>query len=486
MKRNNRSLLIAGAFAIASFANGASAQQPPGPDPTPRSGTESETRPDGDRDRTKQVQRFGSDYLLESGETAREVVVVQGDATIDGTVLRDVVSILGAARLGGAARIEGDLVVLLGSLRIESGAVVEGDLVVVGGDLDAPVDFQPGGEMVSVGRLAALAPATTIPHWLSEGFLWGRPLVPDLPWVWIVLLVSALIYLAVNFLFERPVRDCAAVLADKPLTTCIVGVLVLALIVPVTGVLVMSIIGVPLIPFLWLALVLVGSFGRVSVFRWIGARVVPESLPGAQLPAARSLVIGMAAVCLLYAVPGVGFLAWTTVGVFGLGAAATTVFAALRKEHPPAPPADGPRPDDPDPEEEGEDLPASNGLTDYPLAGFGPRLAAVVVDALVLGLLVAILDTRWVLLTVLTYHIVLWGWKTTTIGGLVCRVRLVRTDRARLQFSDALVRGLSCIISVVVAGLGWLWILWDPKSQAWHDKIAGTYVVRVPPDVPLP
>ena len=31
-----------------------------------------------------------------------------------------------------------------------------------------------------------------------------------------------------------------------------------------------------------------------------------------------------------------------------------------------------------------------------------------------------------------------------------------------------------------MAGIGWLWILVDPERQACHDKIAGTYVVRVP------
>jgi uncharacterized RDD family membrane protein YckC len=31
-----------------------------------------------------------------------------------------------------------------------------------------------------------------------------------------------------------------------------------------------------------------------------------------------------------------------------------------------------------------------------------------------------------------------------------------------------------------VAGIGFLWIAFDPGKQAWHDKIAGTAVVRVP------
>jgi uncharacterized RDD family membrane protein YckC len=31
-----------------------------------------------------------------------------------------------------------------------------------------------------------------------------------------------------------------------------------------------------------------------------------------------------------------------------------------------------------------------------------------------------------------------------------------------------------------VVGLGFLWVMHDPQRQAWHDKVAGTYVVKVP------
>jgi uncharacterized RDD family membrane protein YckC len=29
--------------------------------------------------------------------------------------------------------------------------------------------------------------------------------------------------------------------------------------------------------------------------------------------------------------------------------------------------------------------------------------------------------------------------------------------------------------------LGFLWMLWDPNKQTWHDKVAQTYVVRESP-----
>jgi uncharacterized RDD family membrane protein YckC len=34
-------------------------------------------------------------------------------------------------------------------------------------------------------------------------------------------------------------------------------------------------------------------------------------------------------------------------------------------------------------------------------------------------------------------------------------------------------------------GLGFIWIAVDAGHQAWHDKLAGTIVVRVPKGTPL-
>ena len=71
------------------------------------------------------------------------------------------------------------------------------------------------------------------------------------------------------------------------------------------------------------------------------------------------------------------------------------------------------------------------------------------------------------------------------LDWIPAQLRVIRTDGAPLHFADALVRGLASIFSLAVLGIGALWILQDPERQAWHDKIAGTYVVKVPRNWPL-
>ena len=44
---------------------------------------------------------------------------------------------------------------------------------------------------------------------------------------------------------------------------------------------------------------------------------------------------------------------------------------------------------------------------------------------------------------------------------------------------------VASLLSLAVMGLGFFWIIWDPEKQAWHDKIAGTLVVRMPKGVSL-
>ena len=71
-------------------------------------------------------------------------------------------------------------------------------------------------------------------------------------------------------------------------------------------------------------------------------------------------------------------------------------------------------------------------------------------------------------------------------GGVICRLRVVRTDGTPIRFTEAVIRGLSGIFSVAALGIGWFWAIRDAERQAWHDRVAGTYVVSVPPHWPLP
>ena len=92
---------------------------------------------------------------------------------------------------------------------------------------------------------------------------------------------------------------------------------------------------------------------------------------------------------------------------------------------------------------------------------------------------------RLELLVLAAYGAVMWKLRGSTIGGSVFDLRVVRVDGRDIDWETAIIRALSCFLSLMVAGLGFFWIAFDDQKQAWHDKIAGTVVVRVAKGVPL-
>ena len=121
-----------------------------------------------------------------------------------------------------------------------------------------------------------------------------------------------------------------------------------------------------------------------------------------------------------------------------------------------------------------------------PRAGFWIRMAALLLDLLLVGLAMGVLHVYHLELQVLAaYGATLWKLRGATIGGIVLDLRVVRTDGREIDWGTAIVRALACFLSLAVAGLGFFWIAFDDHRQAWHDKIAGTVVVRVAKGTPL-
>ena len=118
-----------------------------------------------------------------------------------------------------------------------------------------------------------------------------------------------------------------------------------------------------------------------------------------------------------------------------------------------------------------------------PRAGFWARLLAAMLDLFLLTMLVIWLPVVGLALFIplaVVYFAGIWTWKGTTIGGLVMGHKVVRTDGREVEFPVALVRSVLSIFSTFAAFLGCLWAAWDHEKQTWHDKIAGTVVVKMP------
>jgi uncharacterized RDD family membrane protein YckC len=477
--------------------------------------------------------RVFQDYYLGPSDAVPGVWTVLGDATIEGRVEGDVVVVLGTARLTPTGSITGSLVVVGGGATVEGNATVGRDLVIVGGVLSAPPMFSPGGEHVVVGTPVFGDAIRGVLPWFQRGLLFGRMIVPGLGWVWMIVAIFFFIYLVLNTAFDHPVAVTADAITERPVGAFFSGLLVMVLAVPVIAILAATVVGILVIPFLVCGLVGGALVGKAAVARAIGRGVIRPERPEGRLPGFAAFVIGFVILTLAYMIPILGFMSWALASVLALGGAMIALRTYLRREraaaarvpppvaapansglvapalasgHEPSAAGSAPAPADGDAGAVPSPIPPASyappaappipprfihGLAQYPRATFLDRLAAFALDCILVAIANGLLgfdrhsDDGMFFFLLLVYHMAFWAWKGTTLGGIICNLRVTRTDGTDLRPVDAVVRGLSGIFSIAALGIGCLWMLQDSERQMWHDKIAGTLVVKVPREVVL-
>jgi uncharacterized RDD family membrane protein YckC len=453
---------------------------------------------------------IGHDVELKAGESAECVVAIFGSAKVHGKVRDAAVAILGDLEIDGEV---GDAaVVVLGDLRVLPGAKIRGEAVAVGGKVDAASTASIRGQPVTVD----------FPAWLKKWFvqcvLKLRPLSLQVGWVWAVAGVVFLLYLLIAAVFPRPVEACVGELTRRPATTFLMGLLAKLVLPVVIFVLMCTGVGLVVVPFIVAAVALGAVVGKAGVLEWLGFKLGRRSGAQGLQNGLVALVIGAVIIALLYLVPVVGLLTFGILSVWGLGAAMVAALGGLRKELPAKPP--GPPPGaampvppgvdtvrgaetvtpgvgDPGGRSEAGGTSAANAtmpsapallpeILSYPRAGFWERMGAGFLDIILVSILARIVHVAPLgFLVALAYFTGMWAWKGTTVGGIVLGLKVVRMDGQPVTFAVALVRALAGAFSIVVLFLGFLWIAWDAERQSWHDKIAGTVVLKLPRGTPL-
>ncbi len=124
-----------------------------------------------------------------------------------------------------------------------------------------------------------------------------------------------------------------------------------------------------------------------------------------------------------------------------------------------------------------------------PRAGFWIRVAASLLDAILVAIVFGMLESifGWFMrvtgsfpLWFTVYHVAMWATKGTTVGGIICGLKVVRVDDRPLEWSVAVVRALGVVPSLAGAGAGVVWGAFRAEKHSGHDKIAGTTIVKVP------
>jgi uncharacterized RDD family membrane protein YckC len=78
----------------------------------------------------------------------------------------------------------------------------------------------------------------------------------------------------------------------------------------------------------------------------------------------------------------------------------------------------------------------------------------------------------------MTYFTYYHGTIGQTPGKKLLGLKVIQTTGKQMTLGTAFLRWVGYIISKLVFYLGFIWIIFDGRKQGWHDKIAGTYVIR--------
>ncbi|MBL9170129.1 MAG: RDD family protein [Verrucomicrobiales bacterium] len=428
--------------------------------------------------RLHEVVRFGNDGAVAAEDSVSKVVVVSGDATVDGEVREGVVVVGGNLKVTG--KIRGTVVVVFGDIEASSSAVLRRPAFVIGGKIQQQTGAKLRSDNIVINQ-DNFPLLTGFLKWVTQGAVYLRPLPPRVLWAWSVPAAFLLLYALMGLILAGPTDRCVQVLANRPMACYLAGLLGCVLFsLCFLFFLILGTIGIGLI--LAFALLMLVLFGRMVVVRFIGFQLGQQlGLAFLQRPLV-SLILGSVVLCLMYMIPVIGLGVWIGVFPLAVGGLILAGFQAVRPARPPEGEAmlatehgagqggrsgEAPIPPMPPPYTVGRPV------------GFFVRTVATLLDFIVVICLAHLVgaEGRGFLLLWLGYHVALWSWSGATLGARVFGLALVETDGRAVGFQVALVRALASFLSAIPLFLGFLWVAWDVRKQSWHDKLAGTTLI---------
>ncbi|NIO06992.1 MAG: hypothetical protein GTO40_02975 [Deltaproteobacteria bacterium] len=113
------------------------------------------------------------------------------------------------------------------------------------------------------------------------------------------------------------------------------------------------------------------------------------------------------------------------------------------------------------------------------------RGLASLIDCLLLGFFFVFISFSSTVTTAIVKVVIFFGYMIGlkyalgfTLGYYLLQMKIISTNGANPTIQQIAVRQVASMFSLLGLGLGFLWIAIDKNKQAWHDKIASTYVIR--------
>jgi len=261
-------------------------------------------------------------YHLAAGSFARSRVVAPGrDLLIDGEATSHAVAISGDARIRGS--VGGDLIVLGGTARLGGQARVDGDVYVLGGE----IELEPGA--VIGGRSVAYPEASDLWVALIEGPSLGLPAHSRVVIGAKLALLAFWTFLMVCLLgvFDREILATSEAIQDEPFHHFflgLTGVAALVLTALFFSAFAGALLGVPLLVLVAVVALVLRFWGMVAIFHAIGSYVNRRLLKRPVPAPFAAATWGLVALGVVKFLPYLGIWTWSVATFIGVGAALST------------------------------------------------------------------------------------------------------------------------------------------------------------------
>ncbi len=242
----------------------------------------------------------GQDVQIPAGQSCQEVVAIGGDIVVRGSVQGSAVAIGGSVRVDGT--VHGDVVSLGGEVLLQSGARVEGSVTALGGVLYRGPGSQVRGDLLESGLIF---PRPGMTSDLPRSSWWVRFGLGVLAFA-LAVGVSLLLSLALRSLWPRRTRVMLETLRQQPLLSLLMGVLsgfLLVVLSPLLSVvLIATVVGIPLVPLLYL-LVLLAYVVALTISGMVLGEVLGDRVRDRRIPGALRYALGVGVVAALVVFP---------------------------------------------------------------------------------------------------------------------------------------------------------------------------------------
>ena len=202
-------------------------------------------------EQNRRVLRIANDYALAADEVLTTLIMIAGDARLQGSIT-------------------GNMLVLGGNVVLTPGSRIDGTLEIVGGQVSGSVE---GVANLRVSNRWKMVPAAV--KLVMHPYIFWKTTDKQRN-LQLTIAKSALfllMYLLIAFVFLKPINATSDLLVRRPISSILFGVLMLPVIPLFLTLLTLSIIGIPFMLLVFAFLVPLAVFGKTVIFLTLGSTI---------------------------------------------------------------------------------------------------------------------------------------------------------------------------------------------------------------------